>query len=662
MVLTELSSATPFPASIVAHYATGRATLERFSSSKMQQTGFQSMLTADSILTVGADGTILWCNQHASKLFGFEAGMLLDRGFAARSGLFHQDGSAIPRFEDFLLRGVFAGEQTGNIEVCLRNERTRNETRWLAVTVDPMIAAGADRAESAITICRDVTESRQMAATLRAREQCFRRLMESNMIGVVFWDKERRITDANRECLRILDSLDGYTEGLRLEELVAPEFRDVADRGFAEILERGVCGVFPCQHLTAAGVRVPVLVSGASLDDGNGLMFVLDISEQMKLEEKLRQTAKLESLGILASGIAHDFNNLLSGILGNATVALEEAAPGSKSAESLRSIVQAGERAAGLAYQMLAYSGRGRFRVEHVDLSGLVSETLTLIQSGFGKATKVNIDMASALPPVKGDPSQLQQIIMNLAINASEASEDKGEIFVRTGTAELDGTRHPNEIVLGGIAPAGDYVFLEVRDGGAGMDPDTLQQIFDPFFTTKSTGRGLGLAAVLGIVRSHAGVISVTSLPGIGTTFTVYLPAQNAEVAAEAAAMRACSSGGIVLVVDDEDYVRETVRRSLETAGYTVVCAADSSQALQLYRSLGSQVELAIVDLTMPGEDGGEVVRRLRHHDPRLKVIATSGYAEADVKAKFGNLMDAFLPKPYRSDRLREVVASTLAG
>jgi signal transduction histidine kinase/CheY-like chemotaxis protein len=413
---------------------------------------------------------------------------------------------------------------------------------------------------------------------------------------------------------------------------------------------------------------VPILLGGAALEEGRGVVFTLDISEHNRLEEKLRQTARLESLGILAGGIAHDFNNLLTGILGNATLVLEGTPPESNTTELLRSIVQAGERAAALTHQMLAYSGHGEFRLEHVDLSALVSETLNLIRAALGPSVRLNLDIAPDLPAVEADPSQLQQIIMNLAINAAEAVDNKGEVCVATGIVELDGTQHQNDIVTSNlpeanIRPAGRYVFLEVRDSGVGMDVETLQRIFDPFFTTKSTGRGLGLAAVLGIVRNQRGVIRLTSAPGRGTTFAVYLPvSQSIRPERESETARAISGSGIVLVVDDEPYVREMVRRTLESAGYTVVCAGGGAEALQLFHSVGSQIQLAIVDMTMPGEGGDEVVRRLRHHHPRLKVVASSGYAEADVKEKFANLMDAFLPKPYRADRLREIVASVLSA
>ena len=512
----------------------------------------------------------------------------------------------------------------------------------------------------------------QSILTADSEQTRFRQLMDSNVVGIGFWDNEHVITEANDAFLQILGCTASDAAPIHLEDLAG-------GRTLAEIRERGVCEVFPCEHLGASGEKVTSLVAGARLGEGIGLVYALDVGERKRLEderkrlederkrleEKLRQTAKLESLGILAGGIAHDFNNLLTGILGNASLAIEEAVPGSGIAELLRSILQATERAAALANQMLAYSGRGQFRLEYVDLSALVAETLTLIESALGKAVRLNLAISPALPLVHGDPSQLQQIAMNLAINAAEAVDNKGEVSVRTGAVELDGTRHANDVfVIQGIpAPAGKYVFLEVRDSGAGMNPETLQRIFDPFFTTKSTGRGLGLSAVLGIVRSHKGTMRISSSPGRGTTFAVYLPAcdsQPSDAEAETQASRAL--GGIVLVVDDEQYVRETVRRTLELAGYTVVCAAGSGEAVQLFQSLGAQIELAIVDLTMPGEGGGEVVRRLRNHDPKLKVIASSGYAEAEVKAEFGDMMNAFLPKPYRSDQLRDIVGAVLAG
>lgn len=604
----------------------------------------ESNLTADLILIGGKDGKIKWCNQSAAELFGFTPG----------APVVLSDETLMPGFENGVLRRVLDGQRIEGVEMCLCSERTKNEKRWLTVTADPIFES--DRVESVIAVFHDVTEPKQT-------EQRFRRLMESNIVGIALWNRRREITTANDAFLRILGRGPGEILGLRLDDLAAPSFVEIKERAFAAIRQDGVCQPFQCEYMTAAGARIPVLVGGALLDEGNGLLFALDVSERSRLEEKLRETAKLESLGILASGIAHDFNNLLTGILANATLALDAAPRGSQLAGVLRTVIQAGERAAALANQILAYSGRGKFRIEQVNLSALVSETLALIETALGRAVQLKLDIAPAVPFVEGDPTQLQQVVMNLAINAAEAVDNKGEVSVCTGTAELDGTRHADDVALGTPAAAGSYVFLEVRDSGPGMDQNTLQRIFDPFFTTKSAGRGLGLAAVLGIVRNHGGVIRVASAAGGGTSFRVYLPVSQKQPAANGIeASNALPRGGMVLVVDDELYVRETVRRSLEAAGYTVVCAADSGEALQLFLSLGSQIEVAIVDLTMPGEEGDDVVRRLRHYDPALKVIATSGYGEPEVRAKFGDLMDAFLAKPYSSDHLCKVVASTLAS
>jgi nitrogen-specific signal transduction histidine kinase/CheY-like chemotaxis protein len=382
-----------------------------------------------------------------------------------------------------------------------------------------------------------------------------------------------------------------------------------------------------------------------------------------KLEERLQRTARLESLGILAGGIAHDFNNLLTGILANATLALDDAPAGSSQADALRYVVQAAERAAELTQQILAWSGKDRFRLECVDLSGLVTGILTLIETALGRKTALNLHIARDLPSIEADPAQLQQIVMNLVINASESIEGMGEVSVGTGVAELDGAHHEND-ALPNPAPRGQYVFLEVGDNGKGMDPGTRQRIFDPFFSTKYTGRGLGLAAVLGIVRGHRGAIRIASAPGQGTAFTVYFPASARPVTwpTPYTARGRASGTGIVLVVDDEEYVRDAARRALDAAGYTVVCASGGAEAIQLFQTLATQIEVAIVDLTMLGTDGVEVARRCRHLAPKLRVIATSGYPESEVKTRFGDLMDVFLPKPYRSEQLRELVHTVIAG
>ena len=501
----------------------------------------------------------------------------------------------------------------------------------------------------------------------RCSEQRLRRLMNSGAIGVAFWDRDGNITEANEAWLRMVglgEQSAGPAALPTWEQSTAPEAADLVKRALAQIAARGVCDTFESLHLTAAGERIPVLTGGASLEDGGGLTFALDIGEQKRLEEKLRQAARLESVGILAGGIAHDFKNLLTGVLANATLAIEDALPGSHQADLLRSVVRAAERASDLTQQMLAYSGRASFQLEYIDTTALIEEILTLLQSVVGKNVVLNLETGEGLGAVEADPAQLQQVIMNLVINAAESIAGPGTVSVRTGATDLNGEPHADDIQVGACAAAGRYVFIEVGDTGQGMDSATLHRIFDPFFTTKFTGRGLGLASVLGIVRGHRGALRVHSIAGEGSVFTVFLPASDHAPTYPRRGIRdaAGAGAGIVLVVDDEEYVRETVRRTLEAAGYTVVCASGMKDALQLFRTLAPQIDVALVDMTMPEEDGDEVARRLRHFNPDLKVIATSGYPEAEVRGRFGGLMDAFLAKPYRAERLREVVGAVIAS
>lgn len=389
--------------------------------------------------------------------------------------------------------------------------------------------------------------------------------------------------------------------------------------------------------------------------------------ERRALEEQMQQTQKLESLGILAGGIAHDFNNLLVGILGNADLALADAQPGTPLSESLEAIVTSSQRAAELCRQMLAYSGRGRFVVAPLSLNELVDEMRQLLSVTVSKRVALTFNPARELPLVRADATQIRQIIMNLITNASEAVGDM-EGVVRMSTGWVVWTDHESASpVFGGELREGEtYVFVRVEDTGAGMDHATLQRIFDPFFTTKFTGRGLGLAAVLGIVRGHHGAIRVESTPGQGTTFTVYLPAldENAAATPPAAPSAPVNHGtGVVLVVDDEEPVLAIARTMLERKGYRALTARDGAEALALFEKQKDQIVLAIVDLTMPRMGGGELIHALHAIKPGLRVVLSSGYNEQEAIAQsHGEDMAGFIQKPYRAAQFYEVIQSALNG
>ena len=381
-------------------------------------------------------------------------------------------------------------------------------------------------------------------------------------------------------------------------------------------------------------------------------------AQQLAIERKLQETQKLESLGILAGGVAHDFNNLLTGILGHANLVRVQLPADHPLQASLRQIENASLRAAELCRQMLAYSGRGRLDVRSVELGELVRETTPLLELSLARRARLHFDLAPALPLVVADLTQIRQIIMNLVINASEALIDgDGDITLRTRSVRADASLFAT-CVLAPELPVGDYVLLEVSDNGCGMRRETLARIFDPFFTTKFTGRGLGLAAVLGIVRGHQGALHVESAPGRGTAFRLYFPAApGADLDRAALASRpvaAAPAGLRILLVDDEPAVRETVAQLLEACGHAVTACADGDAALRAF-SAPETIDAAIIDLTMPGLGGVELLRCLREKKPDLPALVISGYTEQEGAADrfLSSPHVAFLPKPFSLSDLR---------
>ncbi|QWV94790.1 PAS domain S-box protein [Geomonas oryzisoli] len=381
--------------------------------------------------------------------------------------------------------------------------------------------------------------------------------------------------------------------------------------------------------------------------------------ERSRLEQQLLHTQKLESLGVLAGGIAHDFNNILTSIIGNADLALARLEPESPVKENLQRIEKSAARAADLAKQMLAYSGKGRFIVELTDLNRLVEEMKHMLEVSVSKKAVVNYNLTRPLPLIDADATQIRQIVMNLVINASEAlCEQEGVIDIGTGSVQCD-ENYLQGTWLTDAIPEGLYVFVEVTDTGCGMSPEIAAKIFDPFFTTKFTGRGLGMAAVLGIVRGHRGTIKIDSVPRQGTTFRVLLPAS--EKALKAAASPACEtrwrkSEGKVLLVDDEEEVRNIGCQMLQALGFTPITAENGREAIEVFKNTPDLV-LVILDLTMPQMDGEQCFRELRQLDPKVLVLMASGYSACEVAPKFaGTGLAGFVEKPFNLSTLRKAI------
>jgi signal transduction histidine kinase/CheY-like chemotaxis protein len=424
---------------------------------------------------------------------------------------------------------------------------------------------------------------------------------------------------------------------------------------------------FPTGRRTWKTRLVPWQVGGEQYLAG----FAKDITDRVAgerhrgmLESKLLDAQKLESLGILAGGIAHDFNNLLTGILGNVSLMRLELPVSSALCEHIDQIEAVTIRAADLCRQLLAYSGKGRFVVRPLDLTEVVRQTAPLLQLSAGKNATLRLDLSEDLPAVDADATQMRQVLINLVVNAAEAlGERAGVIGVSSGLIHAQGEYLRNSFLAPEL-PEGDYVFVEVSDNGCGMGPDTQAKIFDPFFSTKFIGRGLGLSAVLGIVRGHQGAIKVYSELGRGTTIKLLFPAmsgKSARVPPATTPRAVLQRRGTVLVVDDEDVVRGVAARILGSYGFDTILAEDGREGVARFSERRNEIVAVLMDLTMPQMDGVDAFREIRALDPQVPVLLMSGYNEQDAVMRFaGRGLAGFLQKPFTVEMLRERLMNVL--
>ncbi len=372
-----------------------------------------------------------------------------------------------------------------------------------------------------------------------------------------------------------------------------------------------------------------------------------DVTEQRRNEEAMLQSQKLESIGVLAGGIAHDFNNLLTGILGGVSLA-KDSLPADHPAYPMLNIAErSGEKSAGLISQLLAYAGKGFFVITSFDLSALIAETLPLIETSVPKTVHLLLQLGADLPAIQADASQIRQIVMNLIINGAESIGPEG------------GTLHVSSMLI----KAGAEVCIEVRDSGSGMSDDTKARIFDPFYTTKFTGRGLGLAAVSGIVRAHKGRMEVESVLGEGSTFRVFFPASGAPVApaGKSPAPGDLRGSGCILLVDDEPLLRQVGKTILERYGYSVLDAENGHEAVRIFRESADKIVAVLLDLTMPKMGGAEALRLIREIRPDVPVIISSGYSASATREHLGvGAIAGFIQKPYSAMQLAENLRAAL--
>ena len=518
---------------------------------------------------------------------------------------------------------------------------------------------------------KEVAERRLAEEALRRSEEQLRALFDNSPDFTLTLDQEGAIRYINRT-----------REDLTTEQVIGSSCYEYMQGAYIDGFRRALDSVFQqgkssqLEFATLKGTLFSVRLVPLKKDDrvAFAMAIATDITERkraeeerQKLEEKIQHAQKLESLGVLAGGIAHDFNNLLTSVMGNAELALREMPPGDPSRSYLNDIATAAEHAAQLTRQMLAYAGKGRFAVESLDLSRLVGEMAHLVEVSISKKVVFRYDLAETLASVKADPTQLRQLVMNLITNAGEAIGDgSGSVAIRTGVMEAD-RNYLSGTYLDEELPEGDYAYLEVADTGCGMDHATLERIFDPFFTTKFAGRGLGLAAALGIVRGHKGAVKIDSQPGRGTTFRVLFPASPKVIEDDprppVRTGERWRGSGVILVVDDEESVRTFVTRLLQKHGFRVVTANDGREAVEVFQSRDEEIAAVVLDLTMPRMDGEEAFRELRRLSSGVKVILTSGYSEREVTHRFaGKELAGFAQKPFRPGDLVSIVRQVLEG
>jgi PAS domain S-box-containing protein len=516
---------------------------------------------------------------------------------------------------------------------------------------------------------QDITRQRQADEALRRSEEQKRRLIASSPDCLVELDLEGRLLFINPLGVELLE-LDEESSALGKSWLEFwPEESRPDVLAALELARQGQEARFQAGGATCKGTAKWWDVQITAIRDQNGAVerLLADARdstplkhaelERQEFERNLQQTQKLESLGVLAGGIAHDFNNLLTGILGHADLVRFALMEGKPAFEYLGQIERSAERAADLCRQMLAYAGKGRLVVEPSNLSAVVGDTYQLLQLSVSKKAALTLCLSPGLPAILADVTQLRQVLMNLVINASEALGDQeGIIAISTGRQVVD-RDYLQEAHPASAQVEGPYVYLEVSDSGGGMDAETLARIFEPFYTTKFTGRGLGLSAVLGIVRGHNGILHVESSPGQGCRFRLLFPATSQAAVEVPAPLRPRSSWhghGTVLVVDDEEPVRRVAAALVASLSFVVIEAEDGRDALKKLKQHEGQVRLVLLDLTMPRLDGEQTLAELQRIASKVPVVLMSGYSERELSERFaGKGLAAFLQKPFTREDMR---------
>jgi two-component system, cell cycle sensor histidine kinase and response regulator CckA len=608
--------------------------------------------------TLNRDGVICELNLTGAALLGSQRASLVNKNFKI-----FVSAETRSLFIEFLQK-VFESTDIQSCEIVLA-----------AGGITPLLAniqgIASDGGQNCLLLAEDITERRNKENAARAAQMDYYEIFNAVNDAIFIHDIQTgAILDINRK----MSEMYGYTpEEIQLLDIGTlssgePSHPQNEALFWIKMAIEGTPQIFEWKARRKDGELFWVEVNLKQAVIGGKdriLAIVRDITERKnseaerrKMGEKLLQTQKLESLGVLAGGIAHDFNNLLMAVVGNIDLTLNVLTDDSSSVKYLTNAMKACMNAAGLCTQMLDYAGKGRFMVRDININNLITGMEKILSVSISKHAQINYDLNPDLPKISGDEAQIQQVIMNLLINASEAiGENYGTIAVSTGVMECDDFCR-EEMLLGENLKPGPYVYLDVTDTGCGMDDKTRDRMFEPFYTTKFMGRGLGMSAVMGILRGHGGGIRVISGKGQGTSFRVVFPAVIGNVKPEQPEPepeKVLSFTGAILLVDDEEGVRDVGHKMLSSLGFEVFMAASGSEAVEIYKKNRDNISCVILDLTMPRMSGVQTLEEIWKINPDLCVIISSGYGEETVKASFKNKkISGFIKKPYLMDSLKK--------
>ncbi len=604
-----------------------------------------------------------WVNKQFKQAFGLSRDQIIGSHTREIIGEANYE-LALPYLEE-----VRSGKTTSYENVF----GTGQDKRWISVNYVPEF--GGDGTVTGIFVLSyEITEHKRVEEALRGSEEKWRAITECSPDRILVVGIDGVIRYFNHV---VAKKTTRNVIGLNPLDFLSAENRIVAQECFDRVLETGESGAYQVGHCPP-GEEPRYFESRVAplLDEGEVTGFVISASditerkrkeeERLSLEAQLQHKQKLESLGVLAGGIAHDFNNLLVGILGNADLALHDLPPHSPAYRRINGIAKTARNCAELTNQMLAYSGKGKFMVADINLGSLVDDMKDLLQSCVSKKTTLELSLPDQLPAITADASQIRQVVMNLVINAAEAIGEKpGRITVTAGSATCQrGCCCRDVFPEGKEWPGGPQLVLEVADTGSGLAPETRARIFDPFFTTKHTGRGLGLAAVHGIVRGHKGGIEIDSEPGKGTRFKVFFPAlaQPAKTTTHPAKSNDDWRGrGTVLIADDEEIVLEVVAEMCEILGFMVMTAKDGAEAVTVFQQHQAEIVCVILDFKMPRMDGKEAFSKLREIRADIPILLSSGFSEAGASWQLEEKgLSGFIHKPYEFPALKKKLSDLL--